>query len=293
MGFYVADCSQSNYGQTELSVSSELNYNYLSALGDSFLPDNTDRSPLWPLIKQSALRRFLEGRGYTIAAFKTGFTWTEWTDADLYLAPQLSKWQLDSFQYMWLQTTLGRILLDEEALRMLKSPDDLFRQRTQFDLQELPQLPSIQGPKFVFAHLIIPHPPFVFGPDGQPVSIGSDATSSMAAQAYVDQVTFINKQMLEILPQIIAGSSTPPIIIIQGDHGTGAVGGADHMANLSAFYLPGHGAMLYPGITNVNTFRVVLDEYFGQNLPLLPDVSLFSDYDFPYNFHQVENVCAP
>ncbi len=50
--------------------------------------------------------------------------------------------------------------------------------------------------------------------------------------------------------------------------------------------------MLYPTITNVNTFRVVLDEYFGQNLPLLPDVSLWDDYNYPYNFHPVENNCS-
>ncbi len=288
IGFYVAACSQSNYAQTELSVASELNYDYLNALGDTFVPDNDDRSPLWPLIRNSALRRVMEARGYQTIAFKTGFSWTEWTDADRFLGPQLSKWQLDGFQYMWLQTTLGRILLDAEALRMLKSPEELFRHRTEYALQALTQIPSIQGPKLVFAHLIVPHPPYVFGPNGEPVSIGSDATSDVVARAYLDQVTFINRRMLEILPAIIAASETPPIIIIQGDHGVAPT----RMANLSAFYLPGHESLFYPSITNVNTFRVVLDEYFGQDLPLLPDSSLYSTYDSPYNFHAVENDCS-
>jgi hypothetical protein len=292
MGFYVADCSQSNYGETELSVSSELNYDYISALGDSFNPTRKDRSPLWPLIKNSALRHFLEARGYKTIAFQTGFSWTEWTDADLYLGPQLSKWQLDDFQYMWLQTTFARILLDAEAFSVLQNSEELFRLRTEFALQELPHIPVIDGPKFIFAHLIIPHPPFVFGPNGESSSIGWVFTPEMAAKGYIDQTTFINKRMLEILPAILANSSSLPIIIVQGDHGTSAVGGADHWANLSAFYLPGYEGLLYPTITNVNTFRVILDAYFGQNLPLLPDVSMWSDYNFPYNFHQVANGCS-
>ncbi len=291
MGFYVVDCSQSNYGQTELSLASSLNFNYLSKLGDSFTPTSLDRAPLWPLIKDSAVMQYLKGLGYKVVAFKTGFSWTELTDADIYLAPQLIKWQINEFQYMWLQTTIGRVLLDEEALKMLGNPDALFRQRTEFALEKLRVLPSIGGPKFVFAHLIIPHPPFVFGPNGEEVSSGSGVTTGLAGQGYVDQTIFIDKQLEDIVPTIIANSSNPPIIIIQSDHGTGAAGGADHMANLSALYLPGHEGLLYPTMTNVNTFRVILDEYFGQTLPLLPDVSFFSNYTLPYNFHVVVNNC--
>ncbi|MFV2045055.1 MAG: hypothetical protein ACC700_17690, partial [Anaerolineales bacterium] len=45
LGFYVADCSQSNYAQTELSMVSTLNMTYLSELIDE---SNPDRSQLWP-----------------------------------------------------------------------------------------------------------------------------------------------------------------------------------------------------------------------------------------------------
>jgi hypothetical protein len=288
IGFYVARCSQSNYAQTELSLSSELNYDYLSALGDGFDPSSTDRAPLWPLIKNSSVRRFLEARGYQTVAFKTGFSWTEWTDADHFLGPQLSRWQLDGFQYMWLQTTMGRLLLDAEALNMLQRPEDLFRARTAYALERLPQLPSLAGPKLVFAHLIIPHPPYVFGPNGEPVSVDPAAPPEVADQGYLDQLTYVNRRMLEILPAVIAASSAPPVIVIQGDHGNGL----ERMANLSAFYLPGHEDLLYPTITNVNTFRVILAEYFDQELTLLPDRALFSAYDRPYDFRQVQNDCS-
>ena len=43
---------------------------------------------------------------------------------------------------------------------------------------------------------------------------------------------------------------------------------------LNAYHLPGDGIeALYPNISPVNTFRVIFNEYFGFNLPLLEDQS--------------------
>ncbi len=60
------------------------------------------------------------------------------------------------------------------------------------------------------------------------------------------------------------------------------------MSILSAYYLPEAGRkMLYPAITPVNSFRVVLDSSFGAGLPLLPDRSFFSIWDEPYKYVDV------
>ena len=291
-GFFVANCSQSNYAQTELSLSSSLNFNYLDALGNSFIPGNTDRSPLWPLIKHSALRKFLEAQGYKTIAFSTGYGWTEINDADIYLAPQIGAWEMNPFQYMLLQTTAGRILLDAKELSLPNTPDDLTRRRTQFALGKLPVIPSITGPKFIFAHLLVPHS-FVFGPNGESVAFDvSTMTADIFKQGYIDQVRFINKQIENIVTTIIANSPIPPIIIIQGDHGPTGAGRAVRVSNLNIYYLPGHEDLLYPTITPVNTFRVVLNAYFGQNLALLPDISRYSTYQDPYQFFEIENTCS-
>src|SRR5688572_21587798 len=37
LGFYIADCSLSNYAQTQLSLASALNFNYIDALSDRFV----------------------------------------------------------------------------------------------------------------------------------------------------------------------------------------------------------------------------------------------------------------
>ena len=45
------------------------------------------------------------------------------------------------------------------------------------------------------------------------------------------------------------------------------------VAILNAYLLPGGEESLYPSISPVNSFRVILNEYFGHGLPLLPDKS--------------------
>ncbi len=290
LGFYVADCSQSNYSQTVLSLPSSLNYDYLD---DLYNLAKDQETPLRPLISQSVARRFLELRGYKTVAFETGFNWSQITDADVYLAPQPGRQELNAFQYMLVQTTAGRLLLDVAALGIPNVPDYLSRRRTEFVLEKLQGLPSMNGPKFVFVHLVIPHPPYVFGPNGEATSIDMDAlTPEISAKGYIDQTIFISEQMKRIVAEIIANSPTPPIIILQGDHGPNSPNMAYRMANLNAYYLPGHEDMLYSTITPVNTFRIIFDEYFGQNLPLLPDISLYSTAQASFNFTEVENNCS-
>jgi hypothetical protein len=63
------------------------------------------------------------------------------------------------------------------------------------------------------------------------------------------------------------------------------------MSNLSAYLLPDVDAPLYPTLTPVNTFRIIFNEYFGQSLELLDDVSLYSEYTDPFDFRVIQNSC--
>jgi hypothetical protein len=146
---------------------------------------------------------------------------------------------------------------------------------------------SVASPKFVFAHLVIPHWPYVFLPNGGYVPGGGDIngfligkTPSEGLVGYPRSMAFINRAMIQVVDQIIARSKAPPVIIIQGDHGAFRFDDpSQRVTILNAYYLPGAKAVLYPTITPVNTFRIVLNSYFGQDYPLLPDVSRFSPYD--------------
>lgn len=297
MGFYIARCSQSNYAQTELSMASAFNMDYLENLGESFVESSDDRSELWPLLDHGRVRQVLDDIGYKIVAFETGFYWIQWEDADVYLAPTKSKETgeslfgrgLNSFEEMLIQTTMGRVLIDNDLIRHIrelipdiKSYDLTVRNRTLFVLDQLrfDKVPAILGPKFIYAHIISPHDPFVFGPD-------SEVAQSDDKFTYVDQVKFINRQIEQILNEIITNSDIPPIIILQGDHGYG-VTHSGRMAILNAIYFPGDSNQnLYPTMTPVNTFRLLFNEFLGGEFKILEDLSYYSTYENPYKFEVI------
>lgn len=297
MGFYVAECAQSNYAQTKMSLTSSLNFNYLDALSDKFVPGSTDRTGMYALIQRNAARKSLEKAGYKIVSFASGFPMTEFTDADYFLAPHSSWTELNDFESLLVKTTFAGSAQPGTAntdTDMPNSDPELRRERTLYVLANLDKAAAIKGPKFVFVHLVIPHPPYVFGPTGGPIAPDQEGISRTEQLGihYRDQAMYISSRIMEIVPKIIANSATPPVIVIQGDHGPTVPSEArDRMKILNVYYMPGVDAHLYPTITPVNTFRVIFNAYFGQHLELLDDVSLYSNYRRPFNFRLISNNC--
>ena len=105
-GFYVGDCSQSNYGYTEYSLSSSLNYDYLDVLG------GTDNNARTALIRHGTVRSFFEGLGYQIIAFPTGWASTEWKDADVFYGYGDTFATLSEFEKLLMDTTMLRVESD-------------------------------------------------------------------------------------------------------------------------------------------------------------------------------------
>jgi hypothetical protein len=294
-GFYVAKCSQSNYGQTMLSLTSSLNLDYLDALTNSLTADSDTRAPLRALGQYNTVRKFLTSQGYNIVSFATNFPVSEWKDANYFLSPPPRG--MSDFEIMLSETSLWRAPMDMVDEPPERASAAWYRRRTLFALEALEKtVPDIPSPKFIFAHLVIPHHPFVFGPNGEELnSIEAGVPKFEEYKVkYPDQVTYINKRILAIVDLILKNSPRPPIIIIQGDHGPAPFDVIPRrMKNLNVYYFPDNSEGLYPTITPVNTFRVIFDKYFGQSYPMLEDRSLYSAYDIPYNYEEVPNTCKP
>ncbi len=178
------------------------------------------------------------------------------------------------------------------------------RQRILGTFSELGEIPEIEGPKFVFAHIIPPHPPYFFGPNGENVrstTIKMDGPVWLQKKNYLNQLTFVNKQLERLVEQVLSKSETPPIIIFQADHGSASTfygrssSGWDRpnrqmlgerMSIFSAYYLPDNGTVS-DSASPVNTFRHVFNSYFGADYELLPDRSYYSTYQKPYKFTDV------
>jgi hypothetical protein len=307
-GFYIGTCSNSNYDFTSVSLASSLNMEFIQDLDPRFVPSNEDNSILDDYIIHGKVRETLESIGYKTIAFSTGFSFTEMKDAYQYLtppSPSLLSPNVRPFESLWFKATALRALFDIHPvflstwLNNLSFPHSNHVARELYVLDALPQLAEQAGPKFVFAHVLLPHVPLVFRADG---SITKDdryfrekfdqpSGREYLIDGYKNQVEYINQRILSIVDAILRNSAKPPVIIIQGDHGLLYF---DHFPVLNAYYLPGNGSPeLYPTITPVNSFVMVFNRYFDAQLPLWPDNSYTSPYKRPYDFKAVTAEPCP
>jgi hypothetical protein len=268
---------------------------YVQTFKDEIDPDE-DASWLLPYFKQNVVRKQLEDLGYKTIVFKHSWERYVWDDAEIVFRSSGTA-ILTPFEYLLLRTTVVRVYLDLKQAETSDLADYTYYEDTLFALKQLAKVPDIAGPKFTYAHLIIPHSPFVFGPNGEKISIPYDAdagniyTFEDSKRGTVAAVTYINKRMLEILPQLIRGSDTLPIIVVAGDHGTPWGGTQNEVKILAAYFMPGSQAPLYETLTPVNTFRIIFDTYFNGNFGLLEDISYRFTEKGRFDFITYPHVC--
>lgn len=316
-GFYVADESSSNYIQTMLSLTSSFNMDYLQNLKlNSKTPDN--RAELIELLNYSEVRNVLAQNGYQVVSFENEYKATIPT-ADVYYENSTSAFTqpVTAFESIVIDHSLARTLNHIPAFQraLVEMPYETHRQRILSTFDELEETPSLDGDYFVYAHIIAPHPPFVFDKDGNVVNHDEPFTlfdanyyiSEHSRGGYIGgyrkQIQYVNTLALQAIDAILARSKTPPIIIIQGDHGPGAYlhwGSleqtipSERFGILNAYYFPDQNyASLYPTISPVNSFRVVLNQYFKTEYALLPDLHYYSRWNVPFDFIEVTDLTPP
>lgn len=295
--FFVAKCSQSNYVRTEISLGSSLNMQYLQELSDVFDPDSTARLLLWDSLKHNAVRYNFENMGYKTVNFATGFEWLDINDGDIFFSPPPVSSGMTEFEGLFLRTTAARYAQNLGWV----DPDYVlgvgFRDRFNNVFDNMDNIAKIQQPTFSYAHLISPHPPFVFDAEGNPTyppdfwNEQRQYPKDLYQKGYLNQLQFLNKKMIQAIDTILENSDTPPIIIIQGDHGPWLQPKEKRMRNFTAIYFPDHKDKLYSTISPVNIFRLVFNTYFGGKYDILEDVSYFSPVPKLYDFSEMPYPC--
>jgi hypothetical protein len=300
MGFYVADCSRTNYVNTHSSLVSTLNMDYKPALRDELAAQGfTTQEDLWLLIKNSKVRGLLESLGYKTISFESGFPWSRFQDADIYMQYTGVPYEMQvmqPFEAMLIRSTALLIWSDTtyKSLPDYKHtifgatnfPFEFHINQQLYILDQLPHLASFPGPKFVFAHILITHYPFVFDENGNILTDpgfysknnNEPIDEEHFIEGYTNGIKFTNSQLTDILHTLITKSDNPPIIVMMGDHGLTE---DSRSSNFNAYYLPGDAKkVLYPTITPVNSFRLIFDTIFGTHYGLLPDIS-YNGLDVP------------
>jgi hypothetical protein len=272
-GFYVARNSHPNYHSTSESINSTLNMAFRSDLQSGSLRDH-------------AVGRFLKGLGYTYIHIGSNFGPTQTGDrADRNMGVD----RVSDFAAAFYDSTLLPRLVNLVA----RGPADPARERqhiwTTYDLQAFADVQSTPGPKFVFGHVLLPHPPYIYDRTGRYLTPAESARMTKS-EAYHEQLLYLNERIKKIVEPLLAlPQDKRPIIILQADEGPYPAayekGGRNwdwvnastedlriKYGILNAQSWPGIGDTgLYQSISSVNTFRLLFSKYFGADLPLLPD----------------------
>jgi len=327
LGFVTPARPRANYMMTTLSLASMLNWTLLDALADSLGRDHRDEEPLHRLIESNRAVRLLRGLGYRFVFVPTSFPATvanRWADVTLEPPALVGARLVDR----WLEPTPVGALLEWHCRRTrckatgfpyeIESAD-----RVEWKFDQLARLARAdeQAPRFVFAHLLMPHAPYQFDADCRRREpwwpMGEALLDPETAAAYLAQVGCLNRRLLEVASAIRAHSRRPPVILIQGDHGFGRivrdrVGRSvlapaeldpaqvrERLSVFAAYYLPpapsdpASALVPYDSITPVNLLPLVLNRYLGTAIPLQPDASWWSDNPHVYDFLPVRMSDTP
>jgi hypothetical protein len=255
---------------------------------------------MWHLIQHNGVEVVLRGLGYKTVAFETGYRWTELQGADNYYKFHSNR--INDFEDLLLRNSFISVFFEKGlADRFRLTSDQRKHDLSVYVLDELENVPLLAGPKFVFVHLVIPHPPFVIGPTGdleivRPHYVGNESyyIEDEYKIGYINQVRYLKFRLPQVLKSILEKSDQPPVIVVQGDHGPRFIDIEKQLRILNAYYFPEPALEpeLYASISPINSFRIIFNAYFGASLPLLPDRSFSVGFERPYDFEEIPNDCT-
>lgn len=304
-GFVFPSGPRSNYTSTFLSVGSMLNRDYVNDLAEQTRPDYRDRTALYHLLEFSRTIRDLKSLGYTFAYVGSSYP----PMASNRLADvQYSEIPSREFERLWVRMTVLPAVLAmvcpftarcvSSALQF--GPESAVE--TEDRLAFLNSLVDRPGPKFVYAHWLLPHGPFRFDSDCGEIAPSWTTGSmmiendSVARQRYLNQLICTNRKILEFVDAVQATSADSSVIILQADHGDGRFPGGrppsletadvdqirERFDVFAAYAGPGGIAdSLALQRTPVNVMRALMRVLWGFSEPPLEDRHFWSGRDRP------------
>ena len=292
--FHVVNNSFSNYPSTIQSLTSSLNMEYLDTITKGVDADSKNYHLLNELLSDNLVMRKLSSQGYDVV--NIGSLWGpngEFKNIKSNLC-EFKEVNRDSLSRQLIEKTMISYFYERYF-------EQLRRDQIICTYNEIELLSEEQNkPKFIFVHILSPHSPYIFGPNGEHTIPGDSINSSSwnERNAHVNQVKFVNKNLIELIPKLL-DSENKPIIILQGDTGSGYeidwkspsdVMVIERMSNLNAVYFPNNDYSKIHDLTPVNTFRIIFNEYFDEENVLYENRSYWSNSDKPYQYKDVSDI---
>lgn len=285
-GFQVIHNSNSNYNLTAFSMGSTFSLNYLYSIDTAqsyFLRNYLTgirimyESPLFSMLQRQGYKVYNHSIFHVADHPSTIPSKDLWRTTMLYQQYNILKkmdneigWQFPP----WLHIKLGE-------------PSTSLADRGMHDSIALSKLfaavhEKTSQPKFVYTHLLIPHDHYALDSAGNRIPPKNNNSLAATKASYLLQLVNANKAMRKMVDSIQLSNPTPPIIIIQGDHGFRSgdyLYKNDEFDNFNAVFFPGQLKIPVPdSLTNVNTFRYVFNHLFRTDYPMLENKKIFLKY---------------
>lgn len=297
-GFSIARQATSSYYLTPLSLGSTFNYEHVPVHELSGGQRGTDLQRVQQYFWGNRLFRRLKALGYTTYSLESGYIISDMLPVDVSMRGRFIP--LRRFVGLLLDLTPARPIHSLAGGQEDEPHGDTFKTvRTSVEL--LPKLASRPSPKFILAHFPTPHLPIVLDENGErftadPQFLAMTRSRMIEPPAsyeryykgyYRQQIMGLNRLTLRMLDELIPKLARPTVIIIQGDHGSELDYILDHptigrmkerYSTLNAIRFAGSRPDAFDERASlVNTYRIILNEYFGQQLPLLEDRFYFHE----------------
>jgi len=307
LGFLVPRDMRSNYVQTYLSLSSLLNFTQVTRLAEDAGVTSKDHSLPTYLVKHNRAARFLKERGYEYVLFPSAW-WAATANSPLADAEFHSHQEFE-IGHELRRTELRLAVLRSTLLRFAFRSDRASIPIVQHFLRSFEGLREVAAnpaPTFTFAHILLPHVPYLLDASCRPLEHSipdhMEADTPEQRSDYIGQVRCVDGLVLDLVTTLLRRSSTPPVILVVGDHGPrfADVGFYGHPESVStafirerfgafgAFYLPvGGNREFHEPVTLVNLLGNVLRYYFNADLPPSVD-DMYVSGEQPYRFYRVD-----
>lgn len=282
-GFRIQSDSRSNYAGTLPSMASILNYSYLDSKDGITFRDYAD---LLDAISKSRVVNFLYTQGYSVVNYSSFDLPGHPSNKEMPFIPTKARLITN-------RTLLNYLVRDLEASMKELTEDPIVlgsgmasildRENSQVMRETLEESRKKTGqPRFVYTHLFMPHPPFLFDSLRRrrtPYDIASHVDEDHL-DYYLGYLPYTNDCARTLISTIRKNTNGQAVILFMSDHGFRfRVDGKItpyFFHNQNAIYFPDKDyRLLNDSLSAVNEFRVVFDKLFRAQLPLLKDSTTY------------------
>lgn len=310
-GFIVLQNSHTNYPHSLYSLSSMLNLEYSDTIAQEIgLDPKTTHgvSIMHSAFLNNKVGQVLKNEGYIYSHIGSWYTVTSRSNyADYNYGFRNTRINFDEYTNSFLKNTI----IEPIAYQFLKYESDgnsLHRLHIDYAFGKYLYLVNDDvGPKYIFAHILLPHQPFIYNEECE--LLDRYDNHNTYDELYVRAVQCANKRVKMIIDKIFSKDKGNAIIILRADEGADIdmaefpyaktnfsnlprIEIEKRTSVLSAFYFPDQDyENIYDSMTSVNIYRTIFNQYLGYNFPLLDDRIYITDSEDDlnsFNFIQYE-----